>query len=116
MKRRVLFGGLVLALAVTAGGWWLSPSAAASSVSPLEATGVVEVEEVSVAPEVGGRVIEVLVDEGDSVAAGDPLFRFDDEALQIQRRQVFTAGQSAQANAELALLTARQALADLNRS
>jgi len=110
---RIIVPAVVL-LALTAGALYYLNRPSSAEAATIQASGVVEAEEVSVAPEVGGRVIEVLVDEGDSVAAGDPLFRFDDEALQIQRRQVLTAGESAQANAELALLTARQALADLN--
>src|SRR3989304_5979263 len=72
IKRRVLFGGLVLALAVTAGGWWLSQSAAASSVSPLEATGAGEVEEGAVAPEVGGSGAEDAVNRGSNLSPDDP--------------------------------------------
>ncbi len=37
---------------------------------PILASGYVEATEVRVAPEVGGRVLELLVDEGDRVAAG----------------------------------------------
>ncbi len=40
----------------------------------LKASGIVEVVEVRVAPEVGGKVIEVYVSAGDKVEEGDSLF------------------------------------------
>lgn len=109
---RILIPAIVL-LAIVAGALYYLNRPSTAEASTIRASGVVEAEEVSIAPEVGGRVIEVLVEEGQAVAAGDALFRFDDKALLIQRRQVLTAGESAQANANLALLTAQQALSDL---
>jgi len=73
----------------------------------IEASGVVEAVQVSVASEVGGRVDEVFVAEGDSVAAGDPLLRLEDSVLEGQRRQAAAMLEAAQADAE----TARAALA-----
>lgn len=43
---------------------------------------------VEMAPQVGGRVTEVLVDEGAPVAAGDPLFRLDDEPYRLRVEQL----------------------------
>jgi len=40
----------------------------------LEASGVIEANEVVIASEMSGRLIELLVDEGDSVAANGLLF------------------------------------------
>lgn len=37
--------------------------------------------------ELGGKVIEILVDEGDTVSAGQPLARLDTRSLQAQRQQ-----------------------------
>jgi multidrug resistance efflux pump len=64
----------------------------------LSASGVVETVEVAVAPEIGGRVVEVYVAEGDPVAGGDPLLRLDDELLRSQRRLVVAALEAAQSN------------------
>lgn len=50
----------------------------------LEAAGFVEAVEVLVAPELGGRVSEVFVTQGDKVETGDPLFRLEDTALAAQ--------------------------------
>jgi len=51
----------------------------------LVASGSIEAVEVTIAPELAGKVNEVLVDEGASVKAGDVLFRQDDSLLQAQR-------------------------------
>lgn len=110
---RIIVPAIVL-LGLAAGGLYYLNRPTTAEAATIQASGVIEAEEISIAPEVGGRVIEVLVDEGQAVAAGDPLFRFDDEALQIQRQQAVAAGASAEAAAQVALLTAQQALTDLN--
>ncbi|RME38400.1 MAG: biotin/lipoyl-binding protein, partial [Deltaproteobacteria bacterium] len=78
---------------------------------PLTASGTVEAVQVLVAPESGGRVLEVLADEGDTVQAGDPLLRLDDELLQAQKRAAQTALEAAQANLEVARAAHETALA-----
>jgi HlyD family secretion protein len=77
---------------------------------PLQASGTVEAVEVAVSPELAGRVIEVLAQEGDVVAAGDPLFRLDATLLAAQRQRAEAALQVAQAalrTAQASLTTAR---------
>jgi HlyD family secretion protein len=84
--------------------------------STLKASGVVEIMEISISAEIGGRVSEVYVEEGAVVEVGDPLFSIDDEELQLQREQVIVSGEAAVAGAELALLQARQAFKELNEN
>jgi HlyD family secretion protein len=71
---------------------------------PLRASGYVEATEVRVAPEVGGRILELPVDEGDRVSAGTVVARLDtaDAELALQRVQA----ERAQASAQLQLLQA----------
>jgi multidrug resistance efflux pump len=76
----------------------------------LRASGVVEVVEVAVSPELGGPVAEVLVQEGDQVTEGQLLFKLDDQQLQLQRSQIAAQGEASIKSAELALLQARQQL------
>jgi HlyD family secretion protein len=71
---------------------------------PLRATGYVEATEVRVASEVGGKVLEVLVDEGARVQAGAPLVRLDQTELQIAVDRARAERQ--QADAQLRLLRA----------
>jgi HlyD family secretion protein len=56
----------------------------------LTASGTIEAVDVTLSPEIGGKVAEVLVDEGDPVHAGDELFRLDDALLQAQRKVAAT--------------------------
>jgi HlyD family secretion protein len=67
-------------------------------------SGQVEATEVQVAPEVGGRILEVPVAEGDRVKQGDVIARLDtrDVELALQRAKADRAG----ADAELRLLLA----------
>lgn len=69
----------------------------------LTASGFIEAEEVSVAPELGGRVVELLADEGDEVKAGQILVRLDDALLDAQTE----VGQAALDVAEAGLAQAR---------
>jgi HlyD family secretion protein len=116
-KRNLAF--LVVALVLVgaaAGVWYLSSrpgiwdqlladlglQTEAKTAGVLAASGIIEAEEVSVTTELGGRVAEVLADEGDLVEEGAPLIRLDDALLQAQMGQ-----------AEAALEAARAALAQV---
>lgn len=99
----------------------------------LQASGVMEAVEISVSPELGGQVAEVMVQEGDTIQAGQPLFRFENDLLEAQLAQAQATLAQAQANydlaasqpmeeqrqaavsgAQLELLNARQALQTLH--
>ena len=79
----------------------------------LEASGIIETVKVAVAPEVNGRIAEMFVDKGDTVAVGDPLFRLEDDMLAAQREQGVTALEAAQANVALAQAARETAVAAL---
>jgi HlyD family secretion protein len=68
--------------------------------APIEATGVLEVVEVDLAPMTNGRVARVLVDEGDRVRAGDTLLVLELPTLSDDIRQ--RAARVAAARAQLA--------------
>jgi len=104
----ILLGLLILAALVYL---W---SVSGEGRGPLTASGTVEGAEVRIGPESGGRVVEVLVDEGQAVHAGDPLFRLDDELLSLKRNLVAASGKAAVASARLNRLTAQQALQSLH--
>jgi multidrug efflux pump subunit AcrA (membrane-fusion protein) len=76
-----------IALATSRTGWPLIsgqmlPSGA--QADGLTASGFIEAEEVTVAPELGGRVVELLVEEGDDVETGQVLVRLDGTLLEAQ--------------------------------
>jgi membrane fusion protein YbhG len=64
----------------------------------LQASGQIEATEIAVAPELSGRVVDVLVVEGDSVTAGDPLLTLDDSLLKAQKRTLEAGLDSANAD------------------
>jgi multidrug resistance efflux pump len=127
MKRKVTIVAIVVVVIATAvGAAWLyfglNPAAwdaflaemqgeQTSSTAPrpvnrpargsarLVASGNVEAEEVSVAAEIGGRVVEMRADEGDEVGIGEVLVQLDQTVLLAQRDQARAA--VAQAHAAL---------------
>ena len=60
----------------------------------LAASGTIEAVMVDISPELGGRVTEVLVNEGDFADAGAVLVVFDDALLQQQRKAAAAALES----------------------
>lgn len=105
---------VVLALALLAGVYFGLRALFDDGSDALTASGTIEAVSVAVSPEIGGRVAEVLVDEGDLVQAGDLLFRLDDTLLRIQQdaaaaslETARAAVQTARANYDLVLASAR---------
>jgi HlyD family secretion protein len=68
-----------------------------NSQTARSASGVVAATDISVAAEIGGKVIQVDTAEGDSVNAGDMLFKLDCSLLQAQREQSQAAADLANA-------------------
>lgn len=78
--------------------------------SALTASGTIEAVTIVISPEIGGRVAEVYVEEGQTVRAGDSLFRLDDTLLQAQRAAAIAnldLARAAAETAQAALETAR---------
>ena len=71
---------------------------------PLRASGYVEATEVRVAPEVGGRVVELRVQEGDQVQVGETVAKLDTADTELAVRRAHA--ERDQALAQLALLRA----------
>ncbi|MGB9301886.1 MAG: biotin/lipoyl-binding protein, partial [Anaerolineae bacterium] len=70
----------------------------ASVSGAIEASGTIEAEEVIVASEFGGRVEEILADEGDEVELGQALIHLDTQLLEAQIGQAEAAVSAAEAN------------------
>jgi len=124
----------IVFLLIILGGaaWYFTQGQGVVNDTVLAASGTIEGTQVIVAPEIGGRVQEVLVQEGDEVHTGQVLVRFDDALLQAQLSQAQASLHLAQANynlvargpteeqrqlaiasAEAELINARQALQTL---
>lgn len=103
MHRPPIFVRVVIVLAVIiAAAYYFISSNNSSAAGALTASGTIEAVEIKVSPELGGRVAEVLVAEGDVVEAGQVVVRLDTTLLEGQLAQA-QAGLAA-ANAQLALL------------
>jgi HlyD family secretion protein len=120
--RRIILP-IVLVLAIVGGVWYfvvrpagsvaaawesiVNPSAPASG--PLTASGTVETTGIDLAPQQPGKIMEVMVQEGDEVKTGDELVHLDDSTLKIQRS--IAAANLEKAQIALQQLTSPTALA-----
>ena len=118
---------IVLLLAVAAGIFFGIRELVKKPTVDLTLSGTIEAVNISVAPEISGKVAEVGIREGQTVKTGDFLFRLDDALLQAQREiaaaaletaldavtTTEAAATSASANYELALAAARAESAPL---
>ncbi len=81
--------------------------AASPATGSLLASGFIEAEEVTIAAEVGGRIVEIAVREGDMVEAGQVLVRIDDRIARAQLEVAQAAVEVAQAQLARARAGAR---------
>ena len=103
--------GLSLALAA------MLMAAACAEQGPLDrirVSGYVEATEVKVASEVGGRVLERLVDEGDRVEVGQVVVRLDTRDTELALARL--AAERDQAQAQLRLLLAGARVEDIRQA
>jgi len=104
-NRRRIF--LVVALATSA-------CRARPPADSVRASGQVEATDVSVAAQVGGRLLELRVDEGDRVRAGDLIARLDTADAELALRRA--RAERAQADAQLRLLLAGSRPEDIRQA
>jgi HlyD family secretion protein len=100
---------VILAGFCTAAGCRSSPPP-----SQIRVSGHVEATEVHVSPEVGGRLIELRIAEGDRVAAGDVIARLDTRDTELAMQRVRAERQ--QADAQLRLLRAGARSEDIRQA
>jgi HlyD family secretion protein len=101
MRRRLLIGAVAAIVLGTATWWWFNR---ASQNGPVVLTGNVEVRQVNLGFKVAGRIKDLRVDEGDTIAEGQILANlekvyFEDNIAQLK-------AQRDQAKASLAKLEA----------
>jgi membrane fusion protein YbhG len=104
--------GVLIALAMTVAA--AQGCRRQSADGPTRASGYIEATEVRLAPEVGGRVVELKVAEGDRVNVGDLIARLDtaDTQLAIRRAEA----ERDQAVAQLRLLQAGARAEDVRQA
>ncbi len=95
--RRMMRDSILITLWVVAVIILAACQSTSLDASPLRLSGVLEATKVNVASEIGGRVINVGVDEGDSVQAGQTIVTVDDAVLATQVKQAQAAVSVAEA-------------------
>lgn len=113
-NKRFLIPIIAFVLVGILAGWGLFRQFQKVVNGSLKASGTVEAVEIYLAPEISGKVAQILVEEGQAVKAGDPLFKLDDQLLSVQRQRAQGAVKSAQAGlkvAESGLESAKASLA-----
>ncbi|HSO11905.1 MAG TPA: efflux RND transporter periplasmic adaptor subunit [Anaerolineales bacterium] len=101
---------VILLLLIAVSVYFIVTQARTDENGALTASGSIESTIVNVAPEIAGRVVEVLAEEGQPVRADDPLLRLDDSLLQSEKQTAQSALDSANAavhTAEVALEAAQ---------
>jgi HlyD family secretion protein len=98
---------ILLILAVISGVayWWSQQQT--RGAAGLQGSGTIEAQQVNIGPEVAGRVVEVMADEGQKVVVGQALFRLDDTLLKAQRAQAEAAVNTARAQRDQLVAGAR---------
>ena len=109
-RRPPVLAIVIILLAIAVSVYFIVTQTTADENEVLTASGSIESTTVNVAPELAGRVVEVLVEEGQPVTTGDPLLRLDDSLLQSEKQTAQAALDSANAavrTAEVALESAQ---------
>ncbi len=104
-KVRPAIGGIVILAALAYAVWRTRLPEVDTGV--VKGSGVVEATEVMVGPRIAGKLAEVLVNEGDTVRAGDLIARLDTAELDAQVAQLEAAVKVAESRLEAALNGAR---------
>ncbi len=99
---------IILILALIGGGtyWWYTQQQTRAAIG-LKGSGTIEATQINVGPEVAGRVVQVMADEGQAVKTGQVLFRLDDALLVAQRAQAEAAIKMARAQRDQLVAGAR---------
>jgi HlyD family secretion protein len=84
---RIIIPIILILAAVAVGYWYVTTQNSPATSSILTGSGTVEATEVTISPEVSGRITEALFGEGDQVNIGDTLFKVDDTLLRAQLNQ-----------------------------
>jgi HlyD family secretion protein len=95
----------VVAVLLAAGGvlgWRLAAASSRTGDGVIPLSGRIEADDSAIAPKTGGRIIEILVREGDAVQAGDTIARLDDQQVRARVEQARVAVTAADARVQAA--------------
>lgn len=94
LRRIIPIGAALVILVIATSAWALWGGRTAPN--RLTLSGVIEADEIHVGSKVGGRVAETLVQDGQRVAKGQPLIRFDSYDLDARRADAVAAVSQAE--------------------
>lgn len=104
--------GIILLLAIlTATYWYIYLRGYVSTDDAY-----IDADALSVSPKIQGRIVQLNVDEGDSVTAGEVLAQLDDSDLRAQEAQAQAALEYGRQAVSLAAVSVQKAQEDFNRS
>jgi len=96
-----------LAVLALAAAWMAAGCAEETPPNEIRVSGYVDATDVQVAPLVGGRMLDLKVDEGDRVAAGQIIATLDTADTELQLARLRTEREQAEAQLRLLLAGAR---------
>lgn len=112
-NKRIFISIVILTLLVILITWGLFHQIQKGVNGSIKASGTVEAVEIALSPELSGKVADIFVQEGQSVKAGDPLFKLDDRLFLIQKQRAEGALQTAQSGLKVAESSLESAKASL---
>ncbi len=101
-RRRWVVILAIVVVAVVAVLVWRRVAAPAQLDDVIVLSGRIEADEAAVAPKLGGRILDIRVREGDTVAAGDVIAVLDDEQVRAREDQAKAALLQSEARARAA--------------
>ncbi|CAG1012321.1 hypothetical protein ANAEL_04392 [Anaerolineales bacterium] len=101
-KRPPIQAIIVVLLLVAVSIYFIVTQVISNKKGALTASGTIEATQVNVAPEMAGKVTEVLADEGQAVSVDAPLLQLDPSLLAAQRAVAVAGLESARAGAKTA--------------
>ncbi len=106
--RKLLLPILLVAAAGAGYYYWLESQPASLPEGIASSNGRIEAVEIDLAAKIGGRLEEVMVNEGDFVTAGQEVARMDTATLEAQWKQAKAELERAKTNVESSLSSVRQ--------
>jgi HlyD family secretion protein len=107
MNKWVVVIVVLLAIAAGAGYWWFATDGESiraqlpqpnAQATDIVGSGTIEADQIAITSQLGGRITDIKVDEGDEVQAGELLLQLDTTDYLAQQRELEAALAAANAN------------------
>jgi len=95
LKKKLLVAGVAVVVVVTAISVWIALKPSGPGPGFASGNGRIEATEIDVATKLGGRVRDIMVNEGDFVEVGQPLAQMQVDVLDAQRDEAKAQSQQA---------------------